>query len=59
MKLFQGLGLGGARTGDRPLRIGRLRLDERLVVFRATGQPQEANAQQSKAQSSREQPHDE
>ena len=57
--LVLSLGLGGARTGDCSLRLGRLRLDGRLVVFRATGQPQEAKAQQSKAQSTGEQPHDE
>ena len=57
--LFLSLGLGGARTGDCSLRLGRLLLDGRLVVFRATGQPQEAKAQQSKAQSTGEQPHDE
>ena len=57
--LFLSLGLGGARTGDCSLRLGRLLLDGRLVVFPATGQPQEAKAQQSKAQSTGEQPHDE
>ena len=57
--LFLSLGLGGARTGDCSLRLGRLLLDGRLVVFRATGQPQEAKAQQSKAQSIGEHPHDE
>ena len=57
--LFLSLGLGGARTGDGSLRLGRLLLDGRLVVFPATGQPQEAKAQQSKAQSTGEQPHDE
>jgi hypothetical protein len=57
--LFLSLGLGAARTGDCSLRLGRLLVDGRLVVFTATGQPQEAKAQQSKAQSTGEQPHDE
>jgi hypothetical protein len=57
--LFLSLGLGGARPGDCSLRLGRLLFDGRLVVFPATGQPQEAKAQQSKAQSTGEQPHDE
>src|SRR5271166_5453334 len=56
--LFLSLGLGGARTGDRSLGRGRLLLDGRLVVFRATGHPQEASAQQSKAHSIGEQLHD-
>jgi len=56
--LFLSLGLGGARTGDCSLRLGRLLVDGRLVVFPATGRPQEAKAQQSKAQSTGEQPHD-
>jgi hypothetical protein len=57
--LFLSLGLGTARTGDCTLRPGRLLFDGRLVVFPATGQPQEAKAQQSKAQCTGEQPHDE
>ena len=57
--LFLSLGLGAASTGDCFLRLGRLLVDGRLVVFPATGQPQEAKAQQSKAQSTCEQPHDE
>jgi hypothetical protein len=55
--LFQSLGLGGARTGDCSLRLGRLFLDGRLVVLPATSQPQEAKAQQSKAQPTGEHPH--
>jgi len=57
--LFQSLGLGGARTGDCALRLGRLLSDGRLVVLPATGQSQEATAQQCEAQSAGEQPHDE
>jgi hypothetical protein len=57
--LFLSLGPGAASTGDRFFRPGRLLVDGRLVVFPATGQPQEAKAQQSKAQSTGEQPHDE
>ncbi len=47
--LLLSLGLGGAGTGDRPLRLGRLLPHGRLVVFPATGQPQEARSQQSRA----------
>src|SRR5262249_53073224 len=47
--LFLSLGLSGARTGDCPLRPGRLLLDGGLVVFPAAGRPQEAIAQQSDA----------
>ncbi len=53
------LRLGGARTGDGSLRLGRLLLDGRLVVFLATGEPQQARDQESKAQSTGDYPHDE
>src|SRR5271169_558477 len=55
---FLSLGLGGARPGDCSLRLGRLLPDGRLVVFTAPGQPQEGKAQQCKARSTGEQPHD-
>jgi hypothetical protein len=57
--LFLRLGLGGARPRDCSFHLGRLLFDGRLVVFLATGQPQEAKAQQSKAQSTCDHPHDE